>query len=93
MQGTSSIYGNQSNNNFLTGLYGNGHGGGVIIGFGTFTKTGGIIYGNDAGTNNNTSITNKGHAVYDNSGTPRWRNSTAGTTMNTSSVGFWEGSQ
>jgi len=39
------------------------HGGGVAT-FSNFTKTGGVIYGNDAGVNSNTAQNGSGHAVY-----------------------------
>jgi len=89
MHGSTSIYGNKTtwNDAWADG------GGGVYIAHGTFIKTGGTIYGNNEGTNSNTSITNRGHAVYDaSSSIHRWRNSTANTSMNTNSSGFWEGS-
>jgi len=74
------------------------YGGGVYVGFyreesyryyGTFTKTGGTIYGDDADQKlKNTVISKMGHAIYEakNEG---WRNSTAGPTMNPNSYGFW----
>jgi hypothetical protein len=69
------------------------NGGGVYIGPGfnriTFTKTEGIIYGNDEVNNlKNTSGSRQGHALYRNSG-PQWRNVTANQAMNHDAYGFW----
>jgi tetratricopeptide (TPR) repeat protein len=74
------IYGNT----IISGNTAEGDGGGV---YGeTFTKTGGTIYGNDAAPElRNTATTGKGHVVYNG----RWRNSTAGPTMNSDTYGFW----
>jgi hypothetical protein len=56
---------------------------------GTFTKTGGTVYGDDAAANlKNTVISRLGHAVYGSTNNS-WRNVTAGPTMNTNSYGFW----
>jgi len=65
-------------------------GGGVCIdNGGTFTKTGGTIYGEDAEQNlKNTVMSRLGHAVYEFMN-KSWRNVTAGTAMNSSSSGFW----
>jgi len=65
-------------------------GGGVCIdNGGTFTKTGGTIYGEDAEQNlKNTVMSKLGHAVYEFMN-KSWRNVTAGTTMNSNSNGFW----
>jgi hypothetical protein len=53
----------------------------------TFTKSGGIVYGNDAGTElKNTSLI--GHAIYDEKN-GNWRNAGVGLTMNPNSYGFW----
>ena len=66
------------------------YGGGVVVDYdGTFSKTGGTIYGDDADQNlKNTVISGLGHSMYNaiNSG---WRNATAGPTMNHDSYGFW----
>ena len=80
------------------GIISGNTGGGVVVGAisglhgnlrGTFIKTGGTIYGDDADQNfKNTVITRLGSAVYD-EGNGRWRNTTAGPTMNTDSLGFW----
>ncbi|MCL2271674.1 MAG: hypothetical protein FWC19_02575 [Treponema sp.] len=78
MQGSAII----SNNNATY------YGGGVFSN-GTFAKSGGIIYGDDAEqTQINTVISKFGHAIYEpkNGG---WRNASAGSTMNTDSYGFW----
>jgi len=77
MQDRASILGNTADN-----------GGGVYVtSNGTFTKTGGTIYGNDE-QKTNTAISGKGYAIYEakNRG---WRNATAGQTMNPDSYGFW----
>jgi len=80
MQDSASVSGN-------TARY---SGGGVCIdNGGTFTKTGGTIYGEDADQNlKNTVMSRLGNAVYEfkNKG---WRNVTAGTAMNSNSSGFW----
>jgi len=64
--------------------------GGVYVGSnGTFTKTGGIIYGDDADQNlKNTAISRLGNAVYE-AQNSSWRNASAGPTMNSDSYGFW----
>ena len=62
------------------------YGGGV---YGTITKTGGTIYGDDAEQKlKNTAISGMGHALYNRSN-KSWRNTGAGPTMNTDSYGFW----
>jgi len=78
MQGSASVSGNKSNI----------QGGGVYVGEnGTFTKTSGTIYGDDAEQNlKNTVISRTGHAVYKSG---NWRNISAGSTMNTGSRNFW----
>jgi len=65
-------------------------GGGVCVdNGGTFTKTGGTIYGEDADQNlKNAVMSRLGHAVYEFKN-KSWRNVTAGTTMNSNSNGFW----
>jgi len=79
MQGNSSVSSN-------TSTY---RGGGVYFFNGTFTKTGGTIYGDDADQNlKNTVISRLGHAVY-NAKDGAWRNTSAGSTMNSDSYGFW----
>jgi hypothetical protein len=76
-------------------------GGGVLLGGGSFTKSGGIIYGDNNNTHdftyspyeNTTTLGNtKGHAVYETSGT-RYRDSTLGpddllNTIDLSGPGF-----
>jgi len=73
-------------------------GGGVYIGGstdifgsfsgGTFTKTGGNIFGDDADQDlRNTAISSMGHAVFGNP--DRLRNASVGPTMNPDSYGFW----
>jgi hypothetical protein len=76
----------------ISGNTTNGDGGGVFLRGGdkTFTKTGGTIYGSDAGfTDRNTA--RQGYAVYlhNSYGTARWRNATAGPDDNTDGYGFW----
>jgi len=64
------------------------HGGGVYNSY-TFTKSGGITYGDDVEQNQkNTAISRLGHAMY-NEQNNAWRNATAGQTMNSDSYGFW----
>jgi uncharacterized cupin superfamily protein len=63
-------------------------GGGVYVGS-NFPKTGGTIYGEDAEQKlKNTVVGGMGHSVYD-AYNRRWRNATAGQTMNPDSYGFW----
>ena len=66
-------------------------GGGVYIGGeGKFTKTSGIIYGDDADQNlKNTANYRLGHAVCE-ANNRGWRNTTAGTATNTYSYSFWQ---
>jgi hypothetical protein len=55
----------------ISGNNASGDGGGVFVNSGIFTKTGGTIYGNDAGANRNTAGSSLGHAAYYNgSSTP-----------------------
>jgi hypothetical protein len=71
-------------------------GGGVYVYSGTFSKSGGIIYGdtdNTVGTNENTATSaasGAGHAVYDNAGA-RYRDSTlvTGDNISTSLPANW----
>ena len=77
MEGNSSISGNTAAN-----------GGGVGIFGGTFTKTGGTIHGSNALANLRNTASTSGHAVFQND-PHRTRNTTAGTTMNTATAGFW----
>ena len=64
-------------------------GGGVYVASGTFTKTGGNIYGNDAEQNlKNTAVGGKGHTIYEDK-SKGWRNASAGPTINSDSYGFW----
>ncbi|MDR0436986.1 MAG: hypothetical protein LBH22_01650 [Bacteroidales bacterium] len=76
----------------ISGNTANENGGGVFTG-GRITKTGGIIYGNDAEPSNlrNTATSNHGHAVASGSwrNISNWRNATAGQGMNTGTYGFW----
>jgi hypothetical protein len=71
-----------------------GYGGGVYIYSGAsgavFTKTGGTIYGDTdtthyPGSNENTAGTGTGHAVYIEPGSPKKRNTDAGTSVNLNS--------
>jgi predicted outer membrane repeat protein len=62
-------------------------GGGIYLNGGTLTKTSGNLYGYDAPLN----LANRsasGNAIYDNKG-GRWRNISAGSTMNSVTYGFW----
>ena len=76
-----------------------GNGGGVYINDANFSKTGGIIYGNDAESNSNIAngFSNPGHAVYAHIPTiqAHYRNSTAGkniilTVIDGTPSGGWE---
>jgi hypothetical protein len=63
------------------------NGGGIYITRGTLNKTGGIIYGYDVPIN----LANKsenGNTIHDENG-GRWRNITAGISMNSEAYGFW----
>jgi hypothetical protein len=63
---------------------------GAVNVYGTFTKTGGIIYGkNESAGLANTVTATDGHAIKTSSN--KWRDSTAGSDMNTDNPGFWEG--
>jgi hypothetical protein len=62
-------------------------GGGVRINGGAFTKTGGTIFGNDAPSAQRNTASGLGHAVH--AGNSRYRNATAGSTVNTNSPSFW----
>jgi hypothetical protein len=70
-----------------TATFTGGGGGGVCIFYGnsatitTFTKTGGIIYGNDNIPANNNTATGRGHTVYIDD-TSKQRNATAGSGVN-----------
>jgi hypothetical protein len=80
----------------------NGGGGVYVGGTGTFTKTGGIIYGDTdtthtAGNDENTAASGNGHAVYVyDASIPKIRNATAGAGVNLDSavdrsiLGGWE---
>jgi len=64
-------------------------GGGVYFENGSFNKTGGTIYGDDADQNlKNTVISRLGCVVY-NAKNGAWRNVTAGPLINPDSYGFW----
>jgi hypothetical protein len=88
------------NTAFCSGPYPSPYGGGVYVYSGTFTKTDGTIYGyvdansnivkNDFGV-----VSNRGHAVYVNTTPGKFRESTAGPTVNldsnvTGTAGGWE---
>jgi len=65
------------------------YGGGVYNNNGTFTKTGGIVYGDDVEQNKiNNVVSRFGNAIYDDA-TGSWRNATAGITTNSDLYGFW----
>jgi len=75
-------------NAYVSGNTANSNGGGVFISnSGTFTKTGGNIYGYDAlgDLKNNAK---KGCAIF-NEGNGNWRSISVGPTMNLNSYGFW----
>jgi hypothetical protein len=77
------------NGGTISGNTATSYGGGVYVERGTFIKTGGAIYGDDAEQNlKNTAISGIGHALYGatNKG---WRNASAGPTMNSDGYGFW----
>jgi hypothetical protein len=82
----------------ISGNTSNASGGGVRIEGGTFTKTGGTIYGADATiVNRNTSTggQRRGHAIlftsfqYQREEQGQWRNVTAGPEDRTDGFGFW----
>jgi len=76
-------------NALISGNTAIGNGGGIYFNGKSFTKTGGIIYGDDVDQKlKNNVIGGRGNAVYEtkNGG---WRNTTAGLTMNSDSYGFW----
>ena len=94
---------NDNSNNYLSysSLY--SYGSGVYVNSnGTFTKTGGTVYGYTADDSNsnvvkryNASLDNNGHAVYVNSSPKKRRESTAGPTVSMDSAvegtaGGWE---
>ena len=71
----------------ISGNIAKNSGGGVYLNGGNFTKTSGNLYGYDAPLN----LANRGtsaNAIYDEKG-GRWRNITAGSTMNSDTYGFW----
>jgi hypothetical protein len=64
--------------------------GGGVDNYGTFIKTGGVVYGDDADQNlKNTVSSGFGSAVYQSTDKEAWRNVTAGLAMNPDSYGFW----
>ncbi|MDR2097063.1 MAG: hypothetical protein LBP37_00915 [Spirochaetaceae bacterium] len=68
--------------------------GGGVFSAGTFTKTGGVIYGNNADETNANVFTNNGHIIFG-SGS-KWRDSTADETVTMDNsipgeAGGWEG--
>jgi hypothetical protein len=68
-------------------------GGGVFIYWNVnFTKTGGIIIGNDeySSTCNRSIADDKGHAIYSAGGAGGWRNTTAGPNDYSDDYGFWQ---
>jgi len=78
MQNNASVSGNTAT------VYGGG-----VYNDGTFIKSGGTIYGDDAEQNlKNTVISRLGQVVY-NTDNGAWRNASAGPTMNSDSYGFW----
>ena len=62
-------------------------GGGVRVAGGTFTKTGGILSGNDAPAAERNTASGLGSAIH--AANNRYRNATAGPTINTASPSFW----
>jgi len=66
------------------------HSGGVYVDMnGTFTKTGGTIYGDDAEQNLRNTVTSGLGFVVSDVNNFNWRNATAGPSMNTDAYGFW----
>jgi hypothetical protein len=76
MQNNSAISGNTAP-----------QGGGIYIRSGTFTKTGGNLFGNDAPATQRNIASERGSAIF--AGDSHYRNSTAGPTVNTTSPSFW----
>jgi hypothetical protein len=62
-------------------------GGGVRVAGGTFTKTGGTLSGNDAPAAQRNTASGLGSAIH--AADNRYRNATAGPTVNTTSPSFW----
>jgi hypothetical protein len=95
MEGNASVSGNTASASPLS--YASSYGGGVYVSYGTFRKTGGVIYGDTdathtAGSTENTATSGLGHGVYLNGG--KRRNATAGAAVNlyaarASSGGSW----
>jgi len=71
----------------ISGNIAKNDGGGVYLNGGNINKTSGNLYGYDAPLN----LANRGvrgNSIYDEKG-GRWRNISAGTTMNSETYGFW----
>jgi len=84
--GTFSINGGE-----ISGNIASSYGGGVYVGGGDFTKTGGTIYGYDAGDTVNNNVvkdssgamqSNRGHAVYASNSVTKRKETTAGPEVN-----------
>ena len=76
MQGNAVISGNSAS-----------QGGGVCVADGTFTKTGGTLAGNDVPADQRNTASGLGSAIH--AASNRYRNATAGVTINTASPSFW----
>jgi len=66
------------------------NGGGVYILRSTFDKLGGIIYGNEKDPKLSNAAGVQGHALYWDTSPVKWRNETAGLTVNTLDPDFWK---
>jgi hypothetical protein len=78
----------------ISGNTASSYGGGVFV-YGTFTKTGGIIYGSNASAalkNTSTSGDSYGHVAYFSGSPSKKRNTTAGENVNLNSgtTSDWE---
>ena len=76
MQGNAEISGNSAT-----------QGGGVRVAGGTFNKTGGTLSGNDTLAADRNTASGLGSAIH--AADNRYRNATAGPTVNTTSPSFW----
>jgi len=65
------------------------NGGGVYINRSDFYKIGGTIYGNDAEPILRNTAGAQGHALYWVTSPDKWRNETAGPSVNSGDPGFW----
>jgi len=102
VNGTFIMSGGEISGNTVGLYFYNSGGGGVYVSGGTFTKTGGTIYGYTSGDANSNTVNKsdgiqdeRGHAVYLNNSPPSYRDTTAGPTVNLDSkvagaAGGWE---